>query len=104
VTTNRTSQAKQFLSRISGGLESVSVGAESAIERLPQTSNIPPALLEATVSATKKLTTGASMSQREQFALEAIIIPDKRPAVDIINGDYTVAHPDWCVYRKPYPG
>jgi DNA/RNA endonuclease G (NUC1) len=80
-------------------LESVSVGAESAIERLPQTSNIPPALLEATVSATKKLTTGESMSQREQFALEAIIIPDKRPAVDIIDGDYTVAHPDWTSFN-----
>jgi Trypsin-like peptidase domain/Calcineurin-like phosphoesterase len=98
VTTDRTSQAKQFLSRISGGLESVSVGAESAIERLPQT-NIPPVLLDATISASKKLQTGESMSQREQFALEAIIIPDKRPAVDIINGDYTVAHPDWASFN-----
>jgi hypothetical protein len=98
VTTNQSSQAKQFLSRISGGLESVSVGAESAIERLPQT-NIPPVLLDATISASKKLRTGELMSPREQFALEAIIIPDKRPAVDIINGDYTVAHPDWASFN-----
>lgn len=31
----------------------------------------------------------------EQMILEAIIIPDKRPAIDVINGAYAVTHPLW---------
>src|SRR5260221_4432272 len=43
------------------------------------------------------------MSPPEVFALEAIIIPDKRPAIDIINGDYTVSHKDWLHFNNDVP-
>ena len=42
-----------------------------------------------------KLDTPEAMDPREEFALEAIIIPDRRPAVDIRNDDYRVDHQDW---------
>src|ERR1700751_4104052 len=103
--TDRTEQAKQFLARISrtsGGLESVSATAEStaegALERAPLTAQAQPALAEAARSAARKVETGEPMTPHESFALEAIIIPDKRPAIDIINGNYQVSHPDWLTF------
>src|SRR5687768_17244003 len=45
--------------------------------------------------ALAKLDTPEAMSPDEAFALEAIIIPDGRPAVDIRNDDYRVDHQDW---------
>jgi endonuclease G, mitochondrial len=56
---------------------------------------VPDELKGPTEQAAKKITTGAPLDPDEQFALEAIIIPDKRPAVDIVKGDYEVAHPLW---------
>ena len=55
----------------------------------------PPEHRDAAESAAAKVATGQPLTPRESFALEAIIIPDKRPAIDIVNGDYAVAHPDW---------
>ena len=49
-------------------------------------------------STFEKLKTGQELSPAEQFALEAIIIPDKRPAIDIVNGDFEVRHPLWLHY------
>ncbi len=43
----------------------------------------------------KKLARGETLDRREQFKLEAIIIPDKRPAIDILEGDFEVRHPLW---------
>lgn len=46
--------------------------------------------------AYKKTTAGAELTKPEQFALEAIILPDIRPAIDIRNGSYAeVTHPEW---------
>ncbi|NIP17147.1 MAG: hypothetical protein GWM87_02530 [Xanthomonadales bacterium] len=43
----------------------------------------------------EKLRSGVELAPDERFALEAIIIPDKRPAIDIIEGDYQTSHQLW---------
>jgi DNA/RNA endonuclease G (NUC1) len=43
----------------------------------------------------EKVVRGDALDSREGFILEAIIIPDKRPAVAIVKGDYRVEHPMW---------
>jgi V8-like Glu-specific endopeptidase len=44
----------------------------------------------------RKLAVRAELNPSEQFALEAIIIPDRRPAIDIVRGEYSeVLHLDW---------
>lgn len=43
----------------------------------------------------EKLTRGESLSPPEQFHLEAIIIPDQRPAIDVQDGDYFTNHRLW---------
>ena len=35
----------------------------------------------------RKLAVRAELNPSEQFALEAIIIPDRRPAIDIVRGE-----------------
>ncbi|MDY6922959.1 MAG: DNA/RNA non-specific endonuclease [Pseudomonadota bacterium] len=50
-------------------------------------------LVERTVG---KVTEGLSLDAEETFALEAIIIPDKRPVIDILDGDrFATDHPLW---------
>ncbi|CAN7738207.1 DNA/RNA non-specific endonuclease [Mesorhizobium amorphae] len=43
----------------------------------------------------EKLARGEVLDRRERYHLEAVIIPDKRPAIDIVQGDFTTRHPDW---------
>ncbi len=51
-----------------------------------------------TTEAYRKTATGAELTKPEQFALEAIILPDIRPAIDIRNGSYAeVTHPAWRI-------
>jgi endonuclease G len=45
--------------------------------------------------AVAKLDRPEMMSRQERVALEAIIIPDRRPAISIVDDDYTVTHRDW---------
>jgi len=101
--TDRTEQAKQFLARVTRGLESVPASAEgmaeSALARAPVSEEAREPLANATRSAARKVATGETMTSSERFALEAIIIPDKRPAVDIIDGSFQVAHPDWTTFN-----
>lgn len=53
-------------------------------------------LAAATRSAVEKLAQGGrDLSRLEMFATEAIIIPDKRPAFEIINGDFVADHELW---------
>jgi Trypsin-like peptidase domain len=98
---DRTMKATRFLERvagISGSLESLGA-AESAIESLLPAGPIPDQFKGATEQAAKKISTGDPLNPHEQFALEAIIIPDKRPAVDIIDGDYRIIHPLWTSFN-----
>lgn len=48
-----------------------------------------------------KLARGEPLSRLEQFHLEAIIIPDKRPAIDIQGGDYFTNHALWRHWNAP---
>lgn len=43
----------------------------------------------------EKLVMGETLSPGERFHLEAIIIPERRPAIDIVDGDYQTRHQDW---------
>jgi endonuclease G len=94
--------AKSYLTSIlprRGGLEAI-----EAVEAPVQPADLMPhsipdgvdsALVEKTV---EKVAKDEPLEPIESFALEAIIIPDKRPAIDIINGDFTVDHPLWRDY------
>jgi endonuclease G len=43
----------------------------------------------------EKIGLGKDPSEEEHNALEAIILPDLRPAVDIVDGTFTMTHPLW---------
>ncbi|MFN3641329.1 MAG: DNA/RNA non-specific endonuclease [Gemmobacter sp.] len=43
----------------------------------------------------EKLARARPLDRDERFHLEAIILPDQRPAIDILNGSYAVLHPLW---------
>lgn len=75
-------------------LESMRIGTEA-----PVSTPVPAEHQRATESAAAKVMTGEALSPREQFALEAIIIPDKRPAIDIVDGDYNIGHPLWTHFN-----
>ena len=50
--------------------------------------------------ATEKLLQGAELDPAEEFVTEAIIIPDKRPAVLVQDGDYRVDHALWLHFDQ----
>ena len=43
----------------------------------------------------EKLAQHKPLDRAERFHLEAVILPDQRPAVDILRGDYQCSHPLW---------
>lgn len=43
----------------------------------------------------EKLALRRDLNEQEQVFVEAIIIPDRRPAVNVVNGTYQVQHADW---------
>ncbi len=93
-------RAAQFLRTAqTGGVEN----EETVLESLAKTT-APPVMdfdnlrgedKAAIEGALAKLDTPEAMDPSEEFAVEAIIIPDRRPAVDIRNDDYQVEHQDW---------
>lgn len=78
-----------------------SIGQGSALESMTESASVVPESVgtepqrDAARSAAVKLARREPLEPREQFAVEAIIIPDKRPAIFIENGTYTVAHSLW---------
>src|ERR1051326_189563 len=52
-------------------------------------------LVTAGVQGAQKLARQERLSPLEMAGVEAIIYPDKRPAFDIIDGDFRVTHPIW---------
>ncbi len=48
----------------------------------------------------RKLEAGEDLTPDEQFTAEAIIIPDQRPVVNIVDGDYTIDHVLWRHLRS----
>ncbi len=55
---------------------------------------------DGSAEAVKKLARGETLDRGERFALEAIIIPDKRPAIDIVGGDFEVHHDLWLHWNE----
>jgi len=91
---NRTWQAKSFLERImpAGGVETLRAPSAAQASLLEGLVSPEHNLVRSTLD---KVAAGRELSPPEQFALEAIIIPDQRPAIDIVDGDFTVTHPLW---------
>ncbi|MGE6822812.1 S8 family serine peptidase [Pseudomonas soli] len=90
MTQSRDELLRAYLHKISrhDGIESLiegpaAIGPESAVG-----SAMP-------ANALKKIASGLPLDASEHFNLEAIIIPDQRPAIDIVNGQYTVRHALW---------
>jgi DNA/RNA endonuclease G (NUC1) len=96
---DRTDKAKAFLAKLLPGKNLESIHPVSGTEA-PAMSRVPMEHQGATESAAAKLSTGKALTPQEQFAVEAIIIPDKRPAIDIIGGDYNVVHPLWTHFNN----
>ncbi|MBV2150308.1 phospholipase D-like domain-containing protein [Sphingobium yanoikuyae] len=51
----------------------------------------------------RKAVADEPLDEREGFIAEAIILPDLRPAIDIIGGDFTIDHPAWRDYGADTP-
>ena len=101
----RTDLAKEFLSQITparGALEAFEVLADEreSLEGVAERSSAQPEEVEAAKSAAQKIASNQDLTPPEQFALEAIIIPDKRPAIDIVDGDYQIMHPLWMHFEN----
>jgi endonuclease G len=92
---DRTQRARNFLDKITGPAGAEMMLSGSALESMAEANELPTAEQRLVRGTIEKLATNRELSPPEQFALEAIIIPDKRPAIDIVNGDFQIAHPLW---------
>ncbi len=95
MTGNRTERARRYLGDVaqSGSLDEL-------VEAIPENAG-PGGTSELERPILEKLALGHGLAPREEFALEAIIIPDKRPAIDIVDGTYTAAHASWLHLNEP---
>jgi hypothetical protein len=71
-----------------GGLESLE---ELSPEQIVQGSKLSDKDAETVLSAVDKVRKNERPSDDEQFALEAIVFPDRRPVFDIVNDDFSIA-------------
>jgi endonuclease G len=95
------------LKRLKAYLETIS--PESTLESLAPEEGVSPATakakglapeaVERSQSAVEKLREDRDLTADEQFALEAIVIPDKRPAIDVIDGTSHIVHPLWTHFE-----
>lgn len=51
----------------------------------------------------EKLALRRDLNEQEQVFVEAIIIPNRRPAVNVVNGTYQVQHADWLALNDAEP-
>lgn len=62
--------------------------------------NIGPQVESKLTRAVEKLSLGKPLAPKEQFYIEALIIPQERPAIDIIDGDYVdISHHRWLTWN-----
>lgn len=98
--TERTRRAKQFLEKVlpAGGVEAVLAEPGPALESIAEGAELASPEREVVRTTLEKLASDRDLSPEEEFALEAIIIPDQRPAIDVVRGDFRVKHPLWTHY------
>ena len=88
-----------LITRKHGGIEPVrnmlneraKSGADSGLESMPGPSED----VKRAVSGLEAIELGRDPSQDELYGLEAIILPDLRPAIDIVDNTFAVTHPLW---------
>ncbi|MEI9887783.1 MAG: DNA/RNA non-specific endonuclease [Rhizomicrobium sp.] len=91
------SDVRAFLNRVAPAGAQESLGsAAMALAAAPQRNLVAPIN-----KAVDKARVGKPLDAAEQMVLEAIVIPDKRPAIRIKNGDFAVAHPLWLHFGRP---
>jgi endonuclease G, mitochondrial len=90
--------ATRFLDKVAPGgvLESLAENLEETLAMIAATNQLNAEERNLLGTTLEKVTDRRELSSGEQFILEAIIIPDKRPVIDIINDDFTVLHPIWA--------
>src|SRR5882724_3554151 len=88
----RQANARDFLASIVPGeaLETTAMARETLAS-----GSIPRSWQVHAEAAATKVAEGKPLNEAESFALEAIIIPDKRPAVLIQGGDYDIDNASW---------
>lgn len=98
MTDTKSQELRDYLSRLDpGGLEAMMADAKdktesAATEEAATVHNRSAATLE-------NVARGRDLTPDEQFHVEAIIIPDKRPAIDIKNGRFKITHALWTHYE-----
>lgn len=89
---------RRCLEQVTGGdLDSLPATAERLAACPPGRKAVRPEAIE---RAARKIALGKRLSPDDQFIAKAIIIPDRRPVIDIVQGDYQVSHPDWSHFQR----
>ena len=98
----RQEAALRYLRRIAvSGEEGLETATALDGDALLAGSGYQPGERDLVVRTISKLVDRQPLDSAEAFALEAIIIPDRRPAIDISHGDFSVTHPDWLGFNAP---
>ena len=98
----RVGRLKSMLSQVAGpdGLESLAIDSSTRGPE-PFAESTDPAREQA-ATAVRKLKTGATLTPDEAFALEAIVLPEKRPVVFIRNNVFDlVPMEEWAYLNNP---
>ncbi len=99
----RTQELASLLSSLSAGagIEAIAeIQTESLMAPQPGLQGAEtPEEAHAAREAARKVVRGEEISNHDAFLIEAIIIPDKRPATLVIDDDYTVQHQDWLHFN-----
>ncbi|MGH1481840.1 MAG: DNA/RNA non-specific endonuclease [Geminicoccales bacterium] len=94
-----TQALKDYLATITreGSIEAIADDKE-AVMRMTGARPVRKTEAQKAQGAVQKLARGKEISSEEALFIEAIIIPDKRPAIDIVDDDFTVTETDWVHY------
>ena len=99
----RQEEAKSFFQQVLPAAAAELAAAGAAVEAVAEAAPNPYEGEGETARAYDKAIRGEPLSDTEQFTLEAIIIPDQRPAIAIANGTFVVTHPSWLHLANPAP-
>jgi endonuclease G len=96
----RVKNLKAYLETISPESTLESLAPEEAVSAATaEAKGLAPETVERSQAALEKLREDRDLTPDEQFTLEAIVIPDKRPAIDVIGGTYHIVHPLWTHFE-----